>query len=284
MDDEAEIGDEGFGARAGQRGVRSVEVTFELLSAMADAGRPVALGELAAATGLAAARVHAHLVSLRRARMVEQDRESGRYRLGPLALTLGLARLNLTRPYQLAVARVGAFAERLSLMVTLSVWGTHGPTIVHVEESGRQIHANVRAGGVFQVSTTATGRVFAAFLPPSTVEEVLAREVADHGNETVFDRAGFDLAVAAVRARGFETTLDRPVPGVSAASAPVFDHAGSIQLAATIVGPTAMIDIDPAGPHVSALVEWTAALSRDLGLREAPVERLRVIQGSSPAA
>lgn len=266
-----------------QRGVQSVEVTFGILTAMAAAGRPVALGEIAAATGLQPTRAHAHLVSLRRTGVVEQEPDSSRYRLGPLALTLGLARLALARPYQLAVGRVASFAERMRLMVTLSVWGTHGPTIVHVAESGHQIHANVRAGGVFQVGATATGRVFAAFLPASLVERTLAREIAEAGSGEAFDHGAFEASVAEARRQGFATTLDRPVPGVSAVAAPVFDHAGAIQLVATLIGPTARIDIDAAGPHVAALVDWTGSLNADLGFRPS-MGWPRAVQASTPAA
>ena len=48
-------------------------------------------------------------------------------------------------------------------------------------------------------------------------------------------------------------------------TAPVFDYSGTIQLAVTVVGPTALIDLAPDGRTVRAVLEFTERLSADLG-------------------
>ena len=161
-------------------------------------------------------------------------------------------------------------------MVALSVWGLHGVTIVHVTEGSAQIHANVRAGGGFMMTSTATGRLFAAFHSPALTEPVIARELRESatGNSPAFDEARYRAEVAAIRARGYETTLDAPIPGVSAVTAPVFDFSGTIQLAITVVGPTAQIDLATDGRTVRAVLNFTRQLSADLGYAPALHEGL----------
>ena len=73
-----------------QRGIQSIEVGGQLLRALAHQGRPMALKDLAAAAGMAAAKAHPYLVSFGKIGLVKQDRASGRYGLGSLALQLGL--------------------------------------------------------------------------------------------------------------------------------------------------------------------------------------------------
>ena len=51
-----------------------------------------------------------------------------------------------------------------------------------------------------------------------------------------------DTALAEVRRRGLARAVDRPIPGVNAFSAPVFDHSGSIALAITAIGPSGIFD------------------------------------------
>lgn len=257
------------GVRPGTgRSVQSVEIGGRLLTLMAASTQPMMLRDLAVAADLTPGQAHAYLTSFRKLGLVEQD-ASGRYRLGPFALHLGLARLRITDPYKLAAEGVVGLAEELNLMVAVTVWGTHGPTIVLVQESSNYIHANVRAGGMFTVTGTATGKVFAAYLPAKLVEPVIKAELqsAQAGWQGVGALSGDALhrEIARVRRAGMATTRDLPVPGISALSAPVFDHSGHLQLAITIIGPTRKVDVDLRGPHAAALMRFTRDLSNKLG-------------------
>ena len=131
-----------------RQGVRSVEVGLRLVKLLAERAQPLALKELAAGTGMPAAKAHRYLVSLIRAGLAEQDRESGRYRLGPLALDFGLSALR-----QLDVLKFGgeALAELRAAIdetVMLAVWGNKGPVVARWEESSHPVATNVRAGWV----------------------------------------------------------------------------------------------------------------------------------------
>ena len=256
-------------SRISGRGVQSVEIGGRLLATLAKAAQPMMLRDLAQAAGLTPGQAHAYLVSFRKIQLVEQDPVSGRYRLGPFALHLGLARLRNTDPYRLAAEAVVQFTEELELMVAITVWGTHGPTIIHVQESSNQIHANVRPGGVFTVTGTATGKVFAAYMPWKLVEPVVQAELrtAQKGWRGTAEMAMDELlaTIETVRRQGLATTIDRPVPGISALSAPVFNHTGQLQLAITVIGPTGKVDCDLSGPHAAALRAFTRRLSTELG-------------------
>src|SRR5262245_32420854 len=76
-----------------RQGVQSVEVGLRVMRQLAERPGPIALKDLAKAANMPAAKAHRYLVSLIRAGMAEQDRETGRYRLGPMALQIGLAAL-----------------------------------------------------------------------------------------------------------------------------------------------------------------------------------------------
>lgn len=242
-----------------QRGVQSLETGGAILREMARAGQPVKLRDLAEAVGVAPSQLHPYLVSLRAIRLVEQT-ETGLYALGPFALDLGLVRLRGQDAWRETLRRLPVLADQVHLMVAVSVWGLHGPVIVYVHESPTRIHANVRVGGMFTVTGTATGRLFAAFMPRATVAPLVVQELPDPTRQ-----AAYWADVARVAAQGHETTLDLPIPGVSAVAAPVFDHTGAMQLAVTVIGPTPQIDLSPDGAAVLATRGFTAQLSADLG-------------------
>jgi len=264
-------GEEGDSAALKGRGVQSVEIGGRLLAILAEGGQPMMLRDLAQAAELTPGQAHAYVTSLRKLALVEQEGASGRYRLGPFALQLGLARLRGSDPYRLAAEQVPELAARLNLMVAITVWGTHGPTIVLVQEATNYIHANVRPGGMFTVTGTATGKVFAAWMPRTLIDRVVEQELqaAQKGWSDVGALSGevLEREVDKARRNGIAVTSDLPVPGISALSAPVFNHSGHLQLAITLIGPTRKVDVSLEGEHAAALLAFTRRISADLGFR-----------------
>ena len=61
--------------------------------------------------------------------------------------------------------KIAALANAIKHTVSLTVWGTHGPTVVRLEEPNHPVHIMMRVGFVMGMLETATGRIFAAFLP-----------------------------------------------------------------------------------------------------------------------
>ncbi len=272
------------------RGVQSVEIAGRILEALMRVGRAAMLRDLAAGAAITPAQAHAYLVSLRKLGLVEQDGASGRYRLGPFALRLGLARLRGLDPLRMAAETIGQISDRLDLMVAITVWGDHGPTVVQVHEAATQVHANVRAGTLFSLTGTATGWVFAAFAAPALIEDMIAAELANpaHSQRVAAGMRLEDVRrmVARVREVGYATTAGAPVPGVSAISAPVFDHGGQIQLAVTAMGPSGLVDLSPESPQLAALRAYAGELSGQLGgegsvftlpSRTGPADRVKML-------
>jgi DNA-binding IclR family transcriptional regulator len=121
-------------------------------------------------------------------------------------------------------------------------------TAVRIEEGTGAVHVNMRVGSIMSLLGTATGRVFAAFLPPKMIETFIESGVgrASVGDEAErqMTRNQVDEAVAEVREKGLARAVERPIPAVNAFSAPVFDHSGSIALVITAIGPSHTFDAD----------------------------------------
>jgi DNA-binding IclR family transcriptional regulator len=270
------------GPRRAQRGIQSVEVGGALLRALVDQGRPLPLKELAAAAGMTPAKAHPYLVSYGKLGLITQDKVSGRYGLGPLALQLGLIGLQQFEPVRVASARLPALAQAIGHTVALAVWGSRGPTIVRIEEAPTAVHVNMRHGTVLSLRGTASGRLFSAWLPAAQIRAVQADEafsgglgdsadgVGRAGGGGRSDGAGGTAAepepdVATIRAQGYAGVVGGSVPGVSAAAAPVFDATGTLVLGLTAIGPSAVFDLDPAGPLVGRLRQEAREISGLLG-------------------
>src|ERR1700737_4159383 len=164
-----------------QRGIGSVEVGGQLLRVLTEADGPMMLRDLAASAGMTAAKAHPYMVSYMRLGLIEQDRASGRYELGPLALQMGLASMRRVNPVRVATDAIAELVLRINQTAYLSVWGNHGPTVVRIEEGTGAVHVNMRVGSIMSLLGTATGRVFAAFLPPKMIENFIESGVGRAG-------------------------------------------------------------------------------------------------------
>lgn len=269
----------GSGGRSAsrQRGIQSIEVGGQVLLALVNHGRSMALKELAMASGMAAAKAHPYLVSFGRIGLIEQDPATGFYRLGPLALQLGMISLQQVTPVQIAAPLIAELARASGHTVALAVWGTLGATIVRLEESPAAVHVNMRHGTVFSLTGTASGRLFAAYLDPVLVERLLEEErrrdgpgpgAAEPGmpnRPKVSSWRAFQPQLAEVRARGLSRSIGEIVPGISAMAAPVLGADGVIELAVVAIGPSAVFDTDWDGAVATALRACVRQVSQRLG-------------------
>src|SRR4051795_320421 len=196
--------------------------------------------------------------------LVAEDVEETRDRRGIQSIEVGGQLL-------LALGRTGkpmiaTLSTDTSHTVAIAVWGNMGPTIIRVEESSHALHVNLRTGTVMSLLNTATGLIFAAFLPPKAVEGMIKNE-ADRvgGLADPPSRKKVEALLAEVRCHGLARVAGAPIPGINAVSAPVFDHAGNIALAITAMGPSGVFDPDYDGPTAKIVVEAANRISRLLG-------------------
>lgn len=259
---------------AGQRGIQSMEVGGQLLLALAQHGSPMPLKDLARDAGMVPAKAHPYLVSFNKLGLIVQDEVSGHYGLGPLAMQLGLISLQQFDPVRLATPLLADLAKQLGHTVALAVWGNRGPTIVRIEESPNLVHVTMRHGTVMSLRSTASGRLFAAYLPEDTVLAALEEEHAyelRHAPDApamppTMD-ASFSTLLEAVRQNGLSDAVNLVVPGVSALAAPVFDESGKLVLSLTAIGPSAQFDVGLNGGIATTLKALGRDLSQRLGYR-----------------
>ncbi|OCI90890.1 hypothetical protein A6U85_25260 [Agrobacterium sp. 13-626] len=251
-----------------QSGVNAVETAIQILAALARSQRPQMLKDIARLADMHPAKVHRYLVSMIRQDMVHQDSETGLYGWGPRALDIGMAALRSVSFIRVAAKEAAALRDKTEVTVAVAVWGTYGATHVLVEESHRDIVTKSQYGSVLPLLTSATGRVFAAFLPASATRLIIATEIKDltrrYGSETTC-QSEVDAILANVRANEIAQALGDYWPGIHALCCPVFDHNESIVGALTVLAPAGQFDPDIDGPVAQALREAAQRVSDSLG-------------------
>ncbi len=265
----SESNEERNGERADRRGIQSIEVGGALLQALVRHGTAMMLKDLAREAGMPPAKAHPYLVSFGKLGLIEQDPLTGRYGLGAFALQMGLSALHALNPLRVATPEAAKLSDEIQQNVAIAVWGNQGPTIVSIEECSITVHVNMRVGTVMSLLTSATGRVFAAFLPErmtaQLVQEELGRLAKSEQTAVRLSKKYVDEDLDDVRRRRMARAVGHPIPGINAFSAPVFDHTGHIALAITAMGPAGTFDPDWDGSTARRVKACAEAITARLG-------------------
>jgi DNA-binding IclR family transcriptional regulator len=262
------------GERATERGgVQSVAIAARILNALATAGGRVALKTLAEDTGLARAKVHRYLRSLRSAGLVSQQADTSLYQLGPQAIAIGLAALRGVNPVAEVCGALPALRDNINQTVTAAVWSEAGPILVAMQESDHWLTMNIRIGSRLPVLTTAIGRIFLAYLPEKDVAALVAAE----RNSAQARAPGLpspdemhDL-MGEIRTRRLARVPSPLVPGIDAIAAPVFDFTNKLVAVVCVVARSEARITGWNGSAVQALAETAAEISARLGFANSGV-------------
>ncbi|MFF9807973.1 IclR family transcriptional regulator [Streptomyces coeruleorubidus] len=221
-------------------------------------GKPhMSLNEITARLGASKATAHRYTKALRAANLLRYDERTSLYSLGPQVLTLataaraGLPIVAAAEPYMEELVR------RIDETIVLSVWDGESATVVRsVDNTDHMVRISVRVGSRLDLTASAQGRVFLAFLPPEQVP-TLPRSVR---------KSELTVELEAIREHGLSVNSPT-VNGVRTVAAPIFEG-DKISGTLAIVGTTATVSDDVKSPMAQALLETARALSQRLGTSE----------------
>jgi len=238
------------------RGIGSVDTAMAILRVFADAADPLSLTEVSQRTGMASSKLHRYLASLVAQGMITQRERSGRYDLGPFAMELGIGALARNDFVNRTATALPDLVEATGLTAMLSVWGNGGATIIRWERGRGHVVTALGLGSVLPLMTSATGRVFLAFLPTSlTASHVPAGEKR---RAAAFKREISEIGWAAV---GGDL-----IPGLYAVAAPVLNWQGEAEAVVTLIS-TEASTTDAGSNAVEQLTATCSAVS--IGRNEA---------------
>jgi DNA-binding IclR family transcriptional regulator len=249
-----------------RKGIQSVEHGAKLLEALSNSRKALPLKSLAAMAGMSASMAHRYLTSFVRTGLVEQDPVSAHYDLGALALRLGLAALNRTDCMQIAENEFRQLVERVDIDGHITVWGSHGVTIVRYHNRHVPILSNFRLGGVLPLMDSAAGQIFLTFLGKRTTRPVLSAEASTSSERTVFAKE-VDEVARFVRKEGYARIDGQVIHSIRAIAVPIFDSQGDLQAAISLVSnqpflvqlPNPVLDdLIATGKRISYRLGWSS--------------------------
>lgn len=247
-------------------GIQALDAALTVLRTLATISGPATLSDLSRASSMPASKVHRYLASFIHAGLAVQKERSGRYDLGPRAVEFGLAAIARNDFVNRTADRLEELATSTGLTALVTIWGDRGATVVRWEKSPSFTAASLGLGSTLPLLTSASGRIFLAFLPRRIVAPALKREIRE-ASRSVSDfpdlslsKSGIDALASRVHRDRLASVDGRYIPGLKALAAPVTNWQDEVEVAVTLIG-TRDDMLKPGGAVEQALRSFTDQLS-----------------------
>ena len=245
--------------------IQAVDRALRILAVLGG-GRRMSLGEIAAAIELAPSTVHGLVRTLLAHGMVQQELDSGRYRLGPATLRLGNVYLDTLELRSRVAIWTEGLARRTGCAVRTAVLLRDEVVVVAHEPRPDGTRQMPEVGIVIPAHASALGKALLAFGP-----EPLPGPLRSMTGDTVTDPAVLAEQLAQVRNAGIASEVEEAVLGECGLAATVFDTTEQPAGAIGLVVPAARWPLAPEA--VDALRDTARAVSRELGAPVWPPRR-----------
>lgn len=223
--------------------------------------------EIAQSMGLSKAVVHRLVSSLRESGLIDADPATRRYRLGPMALALGLAYLahvDLRDSARPVLERLSALTGETATLSLRQNW--HRVYIDQVNPPS-EVRMTVPIGRPFPLHAGASSKAFLAFLSKEDQDAFFAAQPLEALTaSTITDEATLRKELGRIVRRGYARSSGERQSGAYSVAAPVLDHRGDVVGAISVCGPAERFS-SSWQQAADQLLAGTRELSRQLGFR-----------------
>lgn len=246
--------------------IQSVERAARILRELGSGAARLGVTELSEHLHIAKGTVHGLLRTLERQEFVEQDPETGKYRLGPAMLQLGNAYLDAHELRSRSLLWADSLAGRVTEAVRVGV--LNGPSVLivhHVFRPDDSVQI-LEVGASIPWNASALGKAIVAYVEPERRAALLSGELRRLTGRTIVDGAELGASLEQVVETGLATEDQEGIVGEAEIAAPIFDHRGAPIGAIGIAGPVERLLPDGPDEQLAAAVKQAArGLSREMG-------------------
>jgi DNA-binding IclR family transcriptional regulator len=210
------------GDKSSLRTIQAVDRAAALLKAVADSRQPLAVGELASATGLNRSTAWRLLATLERNGLVERDPLTQRYSVG-----YAIVQMSAAGEYDALVRRARPVLERLAEETgeTVSLAVAKRFNLVYIDQvEAATIMSPSWLGRAVPLHATSSGKAFLAWLPPEERDALTPARLNRYTDATITTRRDLEEELEAVRRDGYSICLGELEETLFGASAAVLNE------------------------------------------------------------
>lgn len=170
---------------------------------------------------------------------IEQDSETGRYKLGYKFLEISSKLLESIDIRAEAKPYLQELEKYTNEVIHLVVYDQGEVVYIEKLEGNETLRMHSKVGKRAPMHCTSVGKAILAHLPSSTVVDILDRKgMPMHTETTITDKDTFLQELLKVKQTGYALDLEENEHGITCIAVPIFDHLGKAIAAVSISGPT----------------------------------------------
>lgn len=251
--------------QAAKARLSSVANSIRLLTSFSGEEDELGITTLATRLRLAKSTVHRLAATLTSAGFLEQNADTGKYRLGIALFELGaLVRRRMDVATE-ARPRLRELLEKTGETVQLGIVDHFSVLYVYEMESPRAIRMAAAVGGRAPLHCTAVGKVLLAFQPAEYAKDVIDRGLSAYTSKTLTRREAVLDMLEEVRLREHAIDDEESESGLRAIAAPVRNHTGAVIAALGVAAPVQRMSKKTMHTYVPGVIDTANAVSARLG-------------------
>jgi IclR family transcriptional regulator, KDG regulon repressor len=243
----------------------SVANSIRLTKAFSENEYEMGISALAARLGLAKSTVHRLATTLVEYDILEQNRETGKYRLGLALFELGTLVRRKMDVMSEAQAQIHALADLSGETVQLAILDHLSVLYIRIRESRQAVRMSTGLGSRAPAHCTSVGKVLLAYQTPETIQQVIDNGLRRYTPNTITEPAKLIEELASVRQRGYAIDDEEIESGLRCVAASIRDHSGRVIAAISVAAPVQRMTKKNLQTTVPSVVAAADAISRRLG-------------------
>ena len=243
----------------------SVANSIRLTKAFSENEYEMGISALAIRLGLAKSTVHRLATTLVEYDILEQNRETGKYRLGLALFELGtLVRRKMDTASE-SRAQMYSLAEMTGETIQLAVLDHQSVLYIRILESRQAVRMSTIAGSRAPAHCTSVGKILLAHQSPEVVQEIIDNGLKRYTVNTITDPAMLAEELVGIRAKGFALDDEEIEVGLRCVAGPIRNHSGRVIAAISVAAPVQRMTKKNVQTTIPTVVAAADAISRRLG-------------------
>ncbi|MDF9825042.1 DNA-binding IclR family transcriptional regulator [Breznakia sp. PF5-3] len=253
----------------GKNNIKSIVKASKIIDVIAFERSSLSLSELSERLGIAKSTLHGLLSTLVNIRYLEQDQNTGKYKLGVQLFELGSQIANTWNEKAIAKPYMEKLVEETGETIHLAMLSNGEVLYVDKQEANSSIRIATAPGAKLPLHCTGVGKVLLAFSNEKEIHNILnSYELTKYTEHTIIDEEGIKRELNKIKTLGYAYDNQEFLDGLRCVAAPIFDHNHRVIFSLSISGPLSRMKDEVIDHYRDLLLTASQEISRKLGYRK----------------
>jgi DNA-binding IclR family transcriptional regulator len=252
----------------GKGGIKSIDKALDVLEILASEKRAIGVTELSRMLNVNKSTLHGTLTTLLNRGYLEQDHETGKYKLGLAILSIADAALKDLDLRNKAKPIIKKLSQKHNETVHMVVLRQGKVVYIEKQESAQSMRIHTEIGKRLPAHCTGVGKVLLAWLDKEERKKIIEQHgLSKFTLNTITDEETLERHLEEIRKNGYATDNEEIEEGLRCVAAPIRDYSGKVIAAISIAGPSMRMSLKKLEEMAQSVMDAAMEISRAIGYK-----------------